>query len=147
MPCSSSEQLSLAPSSIPTAMPTKKGRDRTYILAIWVQAVLSVGFDDPADVRGRLEALDALKATPVWETLAAAVKRVANISGEHAGEPLDPQRLTEPAAIALFEAWQSVHQGASAALDARDDRVEARRRAAALKTRPALVVVAWAVGR
>ena len=34
-----------------------------------------------------------------------------------------------------------------AALDARDDRVEARRRAAALKTRPALVVVAWVVGR
>ena len=84
------------------------------------EAVLSVGFDDPADVRGRLEALAALKATPVWETLAAAVKRVANISGEHEGEPLDPQRLTEPAAIALFEAWQSVEQGASAALDARD---------------------------
>jgi len=36
--------LSLAPTSIPTAMPTKKDRDRTYILAIWVQAVLSVGF-------------------------------------------------------------------------------------------------------
>lgn len=84
------------------------------------EAVLSVGFDDPADTRGRLEALHALKATPVWETLAAAVKRVANIGGAHEGSPVDPSTLSEPAAVALYEAWHSVHHSASAALDAGD---------------------------
>ena len=81
------------------------------------EAVLSVGFDDPSDARGRLEALYTLKQTPVWETLAAAVKRVANIAGSHAGSPVDPSTLSEPAAAALYDAWHSVQQGAHDALD------------------------------
>ncbi|MDP6942766.1 MAG: glycine--tRNA ligase subunit beta [Myxococcota bacterium] len=81
------------------------------------EAVLTVGYDDPADARGRLEALYALKQTQVWETLAAGVKRVANIAGDHPGGPVDPATLTEPAAVALFEAWHTVQHGAHVALD------------------------------
>ena len=84
------------------------------------EAVLSVGFNDPADAQGRLEALYALKQTPGWDTLAAAVKRVANIAGAHDGQALDPSTLTEPAAISLYEAWHAVHQSATSALDAGD---------------------------
>jgi glycyl-tRNA synthetase beta chain len=86
------------------------------------EAVLSVGYDDPADARGRLEALYALKQTPVWETLAAAVKRVANIGGAHDGGTVDPTSLTEPAAVALYEAWHAVQGSASGALDGADYR-------------------------
>jgi glycyl-tRNA synthetase beta chain len=86
------------------------------------EAVLSVGYDDPADARGRLEALYALKQTPVWETLAAAVKRVANIGGAHDGGTVDPTSLSEPAAIALYEAWHAVQESATQALDASDYR-------------------------
>ena len=84
------------------------------------EAVLSVGYDDPADALGRLDALYTLKQTPVWDTLAAAVKRVANIGGAHDGGTVDPTTLTEPAAIALYEAWHAVEESATGALDASD---------------------------
>ena len=84
------------------------------------EAVLTVGHDDPADARGRLEALHALKQTEVWEALAAAVKRVANIAGSHGNTSVDPGALSEPAAIALSESWHTVQQGAYEALDSAD---------------------------
>ncbi|MDP6946898.1 MAG: glycine--tRNA ligase subunit beta, partial [Myxococcota bacterium] len=85
-----------------------------------VEAVLSVGYDEPSDARGRLEALYELKQTPVWNALAAVVKRVANIVGEHSASIVRPETLTEPASQALYEAWHAVEDSARRALDARD---------------------------
>lgn len=82
------------------------------------EAVLAVGHDDPADVRGRLEALHALKGTDDWATLAVGVKRVAKIGADHIAGELDPTTLSEPAAKALYEAWRSVRSAATNATDA-----------------------------
>lgn len=83
-----------------------------------VAAVLEVGFEDPADARGRLAALDALKQSPGWDDLAVAVKRVVKISEGHEAGRLDPSSLTESAAQALHAAYLEVQGAASAALDA-----------------------------
>ncbi|MCB9728084.1 MAG: glycine--tRNA ligase subunit beta [Deltaproteobacteria bacterium] len=82
------------------------------------EAVLAVGFDDPADARGRLEALFAMKRTEGWDAMAATVKRVRKIVEDTAPGELDPASLTEPAERGLFEAWTGVERAASRALDA-----------------------------
>lgn len=84
------------------------------------EAVLSVGFDQPADVHGRLDALARLKATDGWDELAEAVKRVARIVGDHPTGAVDPSAFTEEAARGLHDAWAEVHDSASANLDAGD---------------------------
>jgi glycyl-tRNA synthetase beta chain len=81
------------------------------------EAVISVGFDQPADTRGRLSALNALKQTPEWEMLAVGVKRVAKIVVGHEAGTLDPARLTEDAEQGLYEAWHGVQKAATSALD------------------------------
>ncbi|MGM0578650.1 MAG: glycine--tRNA ligase subunit beta [Myxococcota bacterium] len=84
------------------------------------EAVLEVGFEDPADVRARLVALQALKRTEGWDDLAAAVKRVAKIVGDHAPGDLERDDLEEDASKALFDAWREVHGEAEAAAEAGD---------------------------
>ena len=86
------------------------------------EAVLSSGYDEPADARGRLHALHALHQLGAagWSDLAVAVKRVAKIVGDQPIEELDPASLAEPPEQALYEAWQSVQRSATEALDARD---------------------------
>lgn len=86
--------------------------------ADFAEAVLAVGFDDPADARGRLEALFAMKRTEGWDALAAAVKRVRKIVEDTAPTKLDPASLTDPAERALYEAWFAVERAATANLDA-----------------------------
>ena len=90
------------------------------------EAVLAVDHDEPADVRGRLVALSGLKGRPEWAELSVAVKRVANIAGEHVCSPVDRATLTEEAEGALYDAWAGVHGDAEAALDERryDDALE-----------------------
>ncbi len=86
------------------------------------EAVLTSGFDEPADARGRLHALHTLHQLGAdgWNDLAVAVKRVAKIVGDHQAGDLDPATFTEPAEQALHEACQTVTRGATEALDARD---------------------------
>lgn len=90
------------------------------------EAVLAVGHDEPADVRGRLVALSRLKARPEWTELAVAVKRVANIASGHTGGAMDRSSFTETAAVELYDAWAAVRTEANAALDERryDEAVE-----------------------
>lgn len=90
------------------------------------EAVLAVGHDEPADVRGRLVALSKLKARPEWTELAVAVKRVANIAAEHTPSTLERSTFTEPAALELHDAWAAVRTEVTVALDERryDDAVE-----------------------
>ena len=70
-----------------------------------VEAVLSAGFDDVVDARRRLEALSEAKRRPDFLPLAAAFKRVANITEKAAGEgsaaSLDRALLREPAELHL----------------------------------------------
>jgi glycyl-tRNA synthetase beta chain len=90
------------------------------------EAVLAVGHDEPADVRGRLVALSTLKARPEWTELAVAVKRVANIASEHTPSAMERSTFTEAAALDLYDAWAAVRTEANAALDERryDEAVE-----------------------
>lgn len=83
------------------------------------EAVLAVGHDEPADVLGRLIALSDLKSRPEWDELAVAVKRVANIAEDHEAGAIERGSFTEPAAIALYEAWDAMRAETSAALDER----------------------------
>ena len=85
-----------------------------------VEAVLSVGYDAPSDVRGRLEALAALKETAGWDALATTVKRAANIVADGDLAALDPTALSEPAELALYAAYIEVRSVAAAALDSGD---------------------------
>ncbi len=95
-------------------MKSALGQDYTADLA---EAVLAVGFDDPADARGRLEALFAMKRTEGWDALAAAVKRVRKIVEDSQPGPLDPSTLSEPSERALYDAWSLVERAATAQLD------------------------------
>ena len=100
-----------------------RGRMKAYLgdefATDLAEAVLAVGHDEPADVRGRLVALSGLKSRPEWAELSVAVKRVANITGEHVHSTVDRGALTEDAERDLYDAWSEVHGDAEAALDGR----------------------------
>jgi len=84
------------------------------------EAVLSSGFDDPADARGRLAALHTVKQSDGWEDLAIAFKRVFNIVADQEVAALDPASLTEPRAKELAEAYATHSKTVAAGLDTRD---------------------------
>ncbi len=85
-----------------------------------VEAALSVGFEDPADARGRLEALAAMKQTSDWDALAVSIKRIVKIASGEAEYALDPATLSEPAEQQLFAAYAQVRDAATEALDRRE---------------------------
>lgn len=82
------------------------------------EAVVSSGFDRPADVFGRLQALAKVKAAAGWDDLAIAVKRVVRIVADQAPEALKPQTLQGEAERALYEATSSQRAGIQTALKA-----------------------------
>ena len=84
------------------------------------EAVLCSGFDDPADARGRLEALSAVKQSSGWDDLAVAFKRVVRIVADQQVTELDPSTLTEQAAKDLAESYATRSHAIDKALAARD---------------------------
>ena len=54
-----------------------------------VQAVLAVGFDNPVTTRAKVEALNAFSGQEIYQSLAAAFKRVGNILAKQAAEYYD----------------------------------------------------------
>lgn len=69
-----------------------------------VDAVLNAGGDEPVALHARLTALQALSETADFAPLMEALKRVLNISKDHATTDYDAAALEHPAEIALSEA-------------------------------------------
>jgi len=65
-----------------------------------VEAILSLGIDDIADIASRIDALQQMKKEPDFEPLAVAFKRVVNIITGKASEDMDPDVIPDKA---LFE--------------------------------------------
>ena len=88
-----------------------------------VAAVLSAGFDDVVDARGRLEALAAAKARPDFTRLAVAFRRVANIQEQAQGagsSRVDPALLREEAERHLLGELERVEAEVARLRPARD---------------------------
>ena len=65
-----------------------------------VEAILSLGIDDMADIASRIDALQQMKKEPDFEPLATAFKRVVNIITGKLSEHIDPDLNPDKA---LFE--------------------------------------------
>ncbi len=86
-----------------------------------VDAALTAGMDNVADVVARAEAVSELRGRPDFEPLASAFKRVANIlKGERAGDEPDPKRFAEDAERALWDAFREIRSRVDASLTAGD---------------------------
>ncbi len=80
------------------------------------EAALEAGYARPAELVGRLRALTALKQTEGWERLAIAVKRCANIAGDHDASEPDPASFTESAERDLYAMLREIGPLSEAAL-------------------------------
>lgn len=97
-----------------------------------VEAALASGFDEPAQVLRRVDALGALIGRPDWEPLVITFKRTINIlPAGFQGEP-DPERCVHPAERRLREATEAARGPVEAALGA-GDYAEALRHLATLR--------------
>jgi glycyl-tRNA synthetase beta chain len=77
-----------------------------------VEAVTSVAFEDVVDCRQRIDALVAISAQPSFTLLAGAFKRVINIVKNQEPERVREDLLSEPAELALYEAFQTISREA-----------------------------------
>jgi len=73
-----------------------------------VEAASAVGFDDLVDLEQRAQALHDLKKEPDFDPLAAAFKRIVNISRLHSPGPVLPERFEKPVEADLFEAYRAI---------------------------------------
>jgi len=87
-----------------------------------IDAVTSVGFDDPADCRRKIDALVAISSEETFTLLAGAFKRVMNIIKDHEHNQVNPQLLAEEAEIDLHAALEQVTAEATPLLEKRDYR-------------------------
>ena len=89
-----------------------------------VEAVLSAGFDDLVAAHRRLEAMSAIVGRPDFDPLAVAFKRVVNIVQKQAkgqgGKGVEKALLTEPAELALFEAFEAARGKIESAVKSQD---------------------------
>ncbi|MCK6529756.1 glycine--tRNA ligase subunit beta [Myxococcota bacterium] len=85
-----------------------------------VDAVMEAGWDDPVDVRRRLEALAALRREGVLAGLITPFKRASHISKKEADEGLDEASLRHPAERELLAAYRAVERTVVGALAAGD---------------------------
>ncbi len=69
-----------------------------------VEAVLAVGWEKPALLWERIEALAGLQAGPTWEDAVTVARRVAGLGRRAEPRPVDPDALTETEERGLWEA-------------------------------------------
>lgn len=72
------------------------------------------------DLRARLDALEAFRALPAYESLAVAFKRAYNIAKDVDVAPVDAALLAEDAEKALAERWAAVEPRVAASTEAGD---------------------------
>lgn len=70
-----------------------------------VEACVEAGFDDLADLRGRIAAIRDARGTPAFARLATAFKRASKITKDVAAVDPDPARFDHPAEKALWTAY------------------------------------------
>ncbi len=70
-----------------------------------VEACVEAGFDDLADLRGRIGAIRDAQGTPAFARLATAFKRASKITKDIAPADPDPARFDHPAEKALWGAY------------------------------------------
>ena len=80
-----------------------------------VNAAFAPGWDDLLDTGARLEALRAIRATPDFEPVAAAFKRIRNIleqagGGDRAGRPIDNNLIEAGPERELYDRFLKVRQ-------------------------------------
>jgi glycyl-tRNA synthetase beta chain len=75
-----------------------------------INAALAVGFDDPLDTLERLQALQSLRGESDFLSVASNFKRIMNIMAQSEVLSSDPDdsRMSEPAELALWRAFQRV---------------------------------------
>jgi glycyl-tRNA synthetase beta chain len=71
-----------------------------------VEAAVSAGFDDLADLAARVKALSAFRQREDYQALTAAFKRVCNIVKEGVDAPVDPSLFQDEAEHTLYKAFQ-----------------------------------------
>jgi glycyl-tRNA synthetase beta chain len=96
-----------------------------------VRAALAASADDPCDARLRMEALDAIRGDPGFETLVLAHKRIKNILKDRSTSHYDAARLKEPAERDLDRALGAAVPAIESA-QARSDHLQALREIARL---------------
>ncbi len=83
-----------------------------------VEAAASARFDDPLDCMRRVEALSKVKASPDFEPLSIAFKRVMNILKKFDGEPeLREELLAEKEEQGLYSAYRELEDEVSSLCD------------------------------
>ena len=97
-----------------------------------VEAVVSVGFDDLADLAARCKALTAFRLRDDYQALTTAFKRVCNIVKDGVDGAVDPALFREEAEHTLYKAFQEAAMKAEAAT-ARRAYLEALGEIAAIK--------------
>jgi glycyl-tRNA synthetase beta chain len=85
-----------------------------------VEAVLASGFDEPADVVARVDALTRLMGRPDWEPLVITFKRTINILPVGFVGTVEPARFAHAVEGELHDATQTVRGPVERALKARD---------------------------
>ncbi len=71
-----------------------------------VEAAVSVGFDDLADLAARVRAVSDFRKRPDYQALTAAFKRVCNIVKDGVDAPVDPTLFQDEAEQTLYQAFQ-----------------------------------------
>lgn len=88
-----------------------------------LDAVMALKITRPRDIDRRVHAVTGFRQLPEAESLAAANKRIGNILRKVEGkrpEKVDPERFTDDAEKALFEAFTALEADVKAAIDAGD---------------------------
>ena len=85
-----------------------------------VRAALAAGSDDPCDARLRMQALEAIRSDPAFESLVHAYKRIKNILHGAPATRLDPARLSEKAEKSLHRELEKTAPSIASAQRARD---------------------------
>ncbi len=85
-----------------------------------VDAVTSLGFDDVNDCRKRIDALVAIRHEAAFTVLAAAFKRIRNITKDHEGGEIVAELLVEQAERNLADVYAAVQTAVQPLLSRKD---------------------------
>ncbi len=77
-----------------------------------VDAAVSAGFEDLADVAARIKALAVFRQRDDYQPLTAAFKRACNIVKEGVDDAVDPTLFSDEAERTLYEAFLAVREKA-----------------------------------
>jgi glycyl-tRNA synthetase beta chain len=110
---------------LPALRPFLDDRIR-YVLGLYgyaydeIEAALAAGAADLPDLRARVDAIHRVRGEGSFLSVVLAAKRIANIVKDAPEQPLDPERLVEPAERALAAAFAGLRAEVESAAAAGD---------------------------